>query len=171
LLDVADGFVRSPQFKAAFSDSLTNTGFVTLLYNNVLDRAPDATGLARWVGELDNGATKAEVVLGFSQSPQFKVETADGLKGWMRAQGKHDRIDAGAGNVFVFKAGETNSTTVRDLEAWDYIELDGFGYNTSAEARAQMTQVGSDLMFASQGVEIAFLNTSLSEVTDDMILV
>jgi Ca2+-binding RTX toxin-like protein len=147
----------------------------------VLDRAPDATGLARWVGELDNGATKAEVVLGFSQSPQFKVETADGLKGWMRAQGEHDRIEAGAGNntvaggqfadVFVFKAGETSSTTVRDLEAWDYIELDGFGYNTSAEARAQMTQVGSDLMFASQGVEIAFLNTSLSEVTDDMILV
>jgi Ca2+-binding RTX toxin-like protein len=120
-------------------------------------------------------------VLGFSQSPQFKAETADGLKGWMRAQGEHDRIEAGAGNntvaggqfadVFVFKAGETSSTTVRDLEAWDYIELDGFGYNTSAEARAQMTQVGSDLMFASQGVEIAFLNTSLSEVTDDMILV
>jgi hypothetical protein len=93
LLEVAEGFVGSPEFTAAFPADGTSKAFVRLLYENVLNNDdPDATGLARWIGDLDGGMSRAEVVLGFSQSPQFsadtaaKAETADGLKGWMRAQ-------------------------------------------------------------------------------------
>jgi hypothetical protein len=147
----------------------------------VLDRAPDATGLARWIGDLDGGMSRAEVVLGFSQSPQFKVETADGLKGWMRAQGVDDQIDGGGGDnvlaggqfadVFIFDAEQTSANTVVDLEAWDFIDLSTFEYSTVAMARDEMAQTGGNLVFNDQGVEITFLNTSLSNITDDMILV
>ncbi|MCJ7871443.1 DUF4214 domain-containing protein [Phaeobacter sp. J2-8] len=183
LEEVADSFVRSPQFKATYSDNLSNTEFVTLLYNNVLDRAPDDQGLARWVGELDNGASRADVVLGFSQSPQFQTNTTEALKTWMRDQGVHDRIDAGAGHdvvaggqfadVFIFDVNDTGGTSVMDLESWDYIDLSNFGYASVAEARSHMTQPqGNDYVaLEDQGNIIIFHDTTLAQITDDMIWV
>jgi hypothetical protein len=98
-----------------------------LLYQNVLDvDTPDAQGLARWTGELATGASRAQVVLGFSLSPQFAAETAADLKTWMRDQGVDDRIDGGAGtnllaggqfaDVFVFDREERSQNRVMDLE-------------------------------------------------------
>ncbi|MEL6754182.1 MAG: DUF4214 domain-containing protein, partial [Pseudomonadota bacterium] len=180
LEDVAAGFVNSPQFKATFSDNLTNTEFVTLLYNNVLGRGPDAQGLARWVGELDGGATKASVVLGFSQSPQFQAETAEAVKTWMRDQGVHDVIEMEAGSniaaggqyadLFIFEADESGDTTVLDFEAWDYLTLDGFGYASLADAKAQMTQVGADVVFNDQSLQVTLKNTQLSDIQTDTFL-
>ena len=70
LQTVADGFVGSVEFQTA-SGNLNNNDFVTLLYNNVLHRAPDPTGLSAWVGLLNSGQdTRSQVVLGFSQSPE-----------------------------------------------------------------------------------------------------
>ena len=70
LQTVVDGFVGSPEFQAHYG-SLSNSDFVTLLYNNVLDRNPDQAGLDAWVGLLNSGQdTRAQVVLGFSQSPE-----------------------------------------------------------------------------------------------------
>lgn len=66
----ANGFIKSPEFKATYGNA-TNEEFVNLLYRNVLDRSADAKGLARWTGDLENGKSRAEVVLGFSQSPEF----------------------------------------------------------------------------------------------------
>ena len=70
LQTVANGFVNSQEFQATYG-SLSNTDFVTLLYHNVLHRAPDASGLSNWVGYLNSGAeTRAQVVLGFSESQE-----------------------------------------------------------------------------------------------------
>jgi serralysin len=69
-LEVAQGFVASPEFGARYG-SLDNSDFVELLYTNVLGRAADAGGLARWTGDLDSGVTRAQVVLGFSDSEEF----------------------------------------------------------------------------------------------------
>ncbi|MCJ7871457.1 DUF4214 domain-containing protein [Phaeobacter sp. J2-8] len=182
LLEVAQGFVGSPEFTAAFSVNATSEAFVRLLYKNVLNNEnPDAAGLARWINALENGASRAEVVLGFSQSPQFAAETAASLKTWMRAQGVDDRIEGGPGNdlmaggqfadVFVFDASHDGANTVVDLEPWDYIDLNGFGYANAAAARSEMTQTGADLVFDDQGVTITFRNTMLGDVTDDMIWV
>jgi serralysin len=44
--------------------------FITLLYNNVLGRKPDATGLADWQRAFDQGSSRAEVLIGFSESPE-----------------------------------------------------------------------------------------------------
>jgi Ca2+-binding RTX toxin-like protein len=70
LQTVVGGFVGSQEFQALYG-SLSNSDFVTLLYNNVLHRAPDAGGLSNWVGLLNSGQdTRAQVVLGFSESPE-----------------------------------------------------------------------------------------------------
>jgi Domain of unknown function (DUF4214) len=69
LQNVAAGFVGSTEFQTDYG-ALSNTAFVTLLYENVLHRAPDAAGLSNWVSEMNSGASQAQVVLGFSQSQE-----------------------------------------------------------------------------------------------------
>jgi hypothetical protein len=69
LHDVALGFVTSPEFASTYGN-LDNTGFVTQLYQNVLHRAPEAAGLAYHVGNLASGASRADVLIGFSESAE-----------------------------------------------------------------------------------------------------
>jgi Domain of unknown function (DUF4214)/Putative Ig domain/Ig-like domain from next to BRCA1 gene/Matrixin len=68
---ISQGFAGSAEFQSTYG-SLNNTQFVTLLYQNVLGRAPDAGGLAFWVGQLNSGVTRGSVMLGFSESPEYK---------------------------------------------------------------------------------------------------
>jgi hypothetical protein len=68
--DVANNFVNSAEFKAAFggANPTVNT-LVTKLYSNVLNRTPDAGGLAFWQNKLSNeGWTTADVLGFFSTS-------------------------------------------------------------------------------------------------------
>jgi hypothetical protein len=45
---------------------------VSLVYQNVLGRAPDAGGLAYWVSELDLGhRTRGQLMLAFSESVEY----------------------------------------------------------------------------------------------------
>lgn len=71
---ISEGFAQSPEFLQRYG-SLSNNDFVTLLYNNVLGRAPDPTGLAAWTNALNSGATRGQVMLGFSESPEFKTKS------------------------------------------------------------------------------------------------
>ena len=64
---VATSFTTSPEFINTYG-SLNNTAFVTLVYHNVLGRAPDAGGLAHWVSVLGQGATRGSVMTSFSES-------------------------------------------------------------------------------------------------------
>jgi hypothetical protein len=69
---ISQAFAASSEFQTTYG-SLNNTQFVTLLYQNVLGRAPDSGGLAFWVGQLDSGAmTRGQVMLGFSESAEYK---------------------------------------------------------------------------------------------------
>ena len=74
LESVAAGFVGSREFQTAYG-GLDTAGFVTLLYQNVLGRDPDAGGLAGWVDALEAGRSQAQVVLGFSNSAEFVAAT------------------------------------------------------------------------------------------------
>ena len=66
---VAANFLRSPEFTSTYG-SLDDVEFVTQLYANVLHRGPDAGGLAYHLDHLANGFTRADVVVGFSESPE-----------------------------------------------------------------------------------------------------
>jgi hypothetical protein len=72
---VAQGFVNSAEFQSIFT-SPDNTGFVTQLYQNVLGRAPDPAGLQSWLADLNGGASRANVLIGFSDSLENRLLTA-----------------------------------------------------------------------------------------------
>lgn len=85
LVGIASLFVGSTEFQTRFP-ALDNAGFVTLLYGNVLGRAPDAQGMGHWKGLLDTGArSHAEVLVGFSESQEFTGSTAGRLSGGLWA--------------------------------------------------------------------------------------
>lgn len=74
LAGAAGGFVGSAEFAQRYGQ-LDDAGFVTRLYANVLGRAPDAAGLQAWTAQLAGGASRAEVLLGFSESTEYKAAT------------------------------------------------------------------------------------------------
>jgi hypothetical protein len=70
LLQVARNFIGSEEFTTLYGASLSNKDFITRLYANVLDRAPDQVGADWWLDKLDRGVERAEVLAGFSESPE-----------------------------------------------------------------------------------------------------
>jgi hypothetical protein len=68
----AGDFMASSEFQQKYG-TLSNSDFVTLLYENVLNRQPESAGLAAWTNALASGTTRADVVLGFSQSTEFQT--------------------------------------------------------------------------------------------------
>lgn len=172
------GFVGSAEFRATYGN-LNDGTFVDLLYENVLDRAADALGRQGWLDALADDQTRAQVVEAFVQSAEFKAETMQPLNNWIVAQGVQDVIVGGAGDdvlagglwsdAFVFNADAPGNNTVLDLEAWDVLRFDGFGYANAAQVRGHLHQQGSDLVFEDQGVSVTFQDTALAIVTDDML--
>lgn len=180
LVNAITGFVNSTEFQNTYG-TLSNTQFVEQLYQNVLNRAADAGGLADWVGRLDGGTSRADVVLGFSESPEFIARSAAPLAAWMRANAQDDVLIAGAGDdtlgggafadTFSFYARHDGANLVYDLEAWDRLQFTGFGYADSAAARTHMTQSGDDVLFSDQGVDVMVRDIQLTDITDAMIWV
>lgn len=67
---IAAGFVYSDEFMRIYGANSTDTTFVTLLYSNVLHRAPDADGFKHWTDMLANHVSRASVLTGFSESAE-----------------------------------------------------------------------------------------------------
>ncbi len=66
---IASSFASSPEFKNTYG-SLGSNAFVTLVYQNVLGRAPDQAGLAHWVGKMGSGLSRGGVMTAFSESSE-----------------------------------------------------------------------------------------------------
>jgi hypothetical protein len=72
LSGVSHHFAASAEFQARYSN-LTDRQFVTLLYNNVMNRPPDQGGLDYWTFLLaSNVVSRGRLMLSFSESPEFK---------------------------------------------------------------------------------------------------
>ena len=78
LLALANSFVSSPEFQARYG-SLSNQQFVEQLYRFSLDREGDPGGIAGWVANLNNGLTRGEVLVFFSESAEHRGLTAPTL--------------------------------------------------------------------------------------------
>lgn len=75
LVEVSEFFARSPEFINRYG-ALGNGAFVDLVYRNVLERTADPSGRAYWLAALDRGtSTRGEVMVGFSESPEFVRKT------------------------------------------------------------------------------------------------
>lgn len=78
---IADFFATSDEFKATYPTIQTTADFVSMVYFNVLHRAPDSVGMAYWVAQLRLGnMSKGRVMNLFAQSDEnveaTQVQTA-----------------------------------------------------------------------------------------------
>jgi hypothetical protein len=75
LLDDANNFLNSTEFLSTYG-TLDNRSFIATLYNNSLHRGADAQGEDYWINALNSGASRAQVVIGVSESPEHQASTA-----------------------------------------------------------------------------------------------
>jgi hypothetical protein len=82
LRQMAAGFMNSQEFEDLYgSRAPANDVFVTKLYNNVLNREPEAAGYAHWMDILTNGKdTQAGVLLSFSESAENQFNVIDTIQ-------------------------------------------------------------------------------------------
>ena len=178
-LSVVSGFVGSAEFQAKYG-ATDNGQFVNLLYNNVLNRSPDPGGFKFWKDYLDAGGSRESVVLGFADSMEFKDNTAADVFAFMRGGDTstlQDLMEGGAGDDgvvgglgadrFKFVQGEGGSDIVGDLEDWDWVQFNGFGYSDKSDVLAHMTQKAEGVEFEDQGQTILFFGKQISDFTDD----
>jgi hypothetical protein len=69
---VAEGFAGSLEFQQ-FTSGMNHGQLVDFMYQNTLDRLPDAAGRQHWVQQLDAGMSDGALLLGFSQSAEHIV--------------------------------------------------------------------------------------------------
>jgi hypothetical protein len=78
--EVSQAFVGSAEFAATYG-SLSDSDFVRLVYRNVLDRDPDATGESYWIGLLtDRVVSRGDVMVGFSESAEYRAALASKVR-------------------------------------------------------------------------------------------
>jgi hypothetical protein len=121
LRQVSSSFAASPEFASRYG-ALSDSGFVDLVYRNVLGRAPDAAGFGYWTDRLrtrsesrggimaqfsesaeheDHRRDVVEVVITFEAMLQRGVSTTDMLQWVARI-----RLDRTALMAFVFTSSE-----------------------------------------------------------------
>jgi hypothetical protein len=80
---LAQDFIGSPEFQQKYG-SLSASDFVSQLYQNVLHRAGDPSGQQFWTAQLQGGESQASVLVGFSDSPENRSQTANATHdGWV----------------------------------------------------------------------------------------
>lgn len=73
--DVSDSFASSQEFADTYG-SLSNREFVELVYSNVLGRPGEVNGVDFWTASLDDESrTRGQVMVGFSESPEYIERT------------------------------------------------------------------------------------------------
>lgn len=68
---IANAFIYSDEFITLYGQTQSSQEYINLLYNNILYRDADEEGLHYWKQEMQNGASKADILLSFSTSDEF----------------------------------------------------------------------------------------------------
>ena len=79
LNEISDSFAEVQEFSDRYG-SLDDSGFVNLVYDNVLSRSPDNEGLAYWKSQMNDGMTRGEVMTGFSESAENQQNTLNQIR-------------------------------------------------------------------------------------------
>jgi len=82
LWQIAKNFIDSPEFSATYG-SVTDAQFVTLLYQNVLNREPEQAGFDYHLHNLQTTHTRADVLAGFSESPENQANVIGAIENGM----------------------------------------------------------------------------------------
>ena len=65
---LAEAFVFSSEFQ---NRNTSNSEFLTILYKAFFNREPDTSGYNYWVNDMSNGASRSEVLAGFTSAQEF----------------------------------------------------------------------------------------------------
>jgi hypothetical protein len=118
LTQIATGFTSSIEFKTKYG-SMSNRAFVTQIYTDVLLRPADAAGVDYWTGTLDRGRkTRAQVVVGFSESAEYKTKQAqntDVAVAYISLMGRAPTTAEASDWVTRQKAGTTDAALLTEL--------------------------------------------------------
>jgi hypothetical protein len=77
LSTISSNFAGSSEFKTKYG-SLTNRAFVELVYQSVLGRPGEASGITYWTAKLDaKTRTRGQVMVGFSESNEYQRKQAN----------------------------------------------------------------------------------------------
>ncbi|MEE2950259.1 MAG: DUF4214 domain-containing protein [Pseudomonadota bacterium] len=76
---IAQGFIDSSEFRDAYGRNPTNQEFVGLLYENILGRPGETSGLDYWTDALAEGASRALVLTNFAESSENIALTAPAI--------------------------------------------------------------------------------------------
>ncbi|MCG7363322.1 DUF4214 domain-containing protein [Roseomonas sp. ACRSG] len=113
LTSLAEGFLNSDEFQGRYG-ALDNGGFVARTYQLALGREPDAAGLSSWLSQLDGGMSRAELLVGFSESAENRGRT-DGVL----SQGLWDADRQVADIARLYQAALGRAPEVDGLRFWD----------------------------------------------------
>ncbi|MDN4035491.1 DUF4214 domain-containing protein [Massilia sp. YIM B02443] len=80
---IAHEFTWQPEFDQKYGENPSDVVFLERLYQNVLNRAPDADGFAYWMTRVDD-SSREQIMLEFSDSVENKAQvlasTSDGME-------------------------------------------------------------------------------------------
>tara|TARA_R100000655_G_scaffold83085_1_gene122642 strand:+ start:635 stop:1783 length:1149 start_codon:yes stop_codon:yes gene_type:complete len=78
LEEMAGHFIRSEEFDTKYGGAanVDDNAFLTLLYNNILDRDPDQAGFDFWENQQENGLSRSSVLQHFSDSQENIAKVA-----------------------------------------------------------------------------------------------
>jgi hypothetical protein len=93
---VASAFAQSAEFQQTYG-ALTNAQFVTLVYQNVLGRAPDIAGYNGWLELLQGGMSRGDMMVGFTESTEYQLNTSSNVFVIMMYEGMLRRAAEQAG--------------------------------------------------------------------------
>jgi VCBS repeat-containing protein len=131
---LASDLINSDEHTQAFPNQ-SNTDFVDQIYQTALHRAPDAAGLASWVNALDQGASKADVLLDIANSPEHIADLQ------------------GVFNTGVFAANQSDAEVARLYQGilGHAPDSEGFTFfETAVDQGTTLTQVANDMLASSQ---------------------
>lgn len=85
LAEMSNNFAISQEFVTRYGN-LSDSQFVERVYQNVLERSPDAQGLAHWTNALKAGFPRGSVMISFSESEEFvnKTQTVAPVAGYLQ---------------------------------------------------------------------------------------
>ena len=84
LTEVSSRFQGSAEFQSLYGTNVSNSQLVTLLYQNVLHRAPETAGFNFWMNILETGQQSRSVILtSFSESPENKAQVIGSIQNGM----------------------------------------------------------------------------------------
>lgn len=81
LQGLARELVARPEFKSRYPQA-SHEAFVQALFMNVLKRAPTSAELSRWIGALDGGASRGELLLDLARSQEYQTPERLARRSW-----------------------------------------------------------------------------------------